>query len=49
MLFQLSNVLQGTWYEKRFEFFFDVQLITSMKLSHLVADFNNKGEGPFEQ
>ena len=49
MSLQLNNVLDGFWYERRFEFFFDGRFIGLMKVSDLVGDFDNKGECPFEQ
>ena len=39
---QLDNIEDGFCYERRFEFFFDVWIIGSMKLSELVGNFDDK-------
>ena len=46
---QLNNIVDGLGDRGEFEFFLDGWVIDVKKLSELVRDSDNKGEGSFEE
>ncbi len=45
----MNNIVDGFGYRRELEFFLVSWVIDVKKLSHLVRDSDNKGEGSFEE